>query len=112
MLTGRTFNTEEGQNFGISHYIVERGEGDAFGLALAAKIAGNAPLSNYAILNAIPRIAEMSPRAGMFAESLMAAVVHTAEDAKAGLSEFLEKKAPSLKSPSLQAPRLRSAIDK
>jgi (methylthio)acryloyl-CoA hydratase len=97
MLTGRTFSTEEGQSLGISHYIVDRGKGEQFAIELARKIARNAPLSNYAILNAIPRIAEMSPRAGLFAESLMAAVVHTADEAKAGLSEFLDKKAPRLR---------------
>jgi enoyl-CoA hydratase/carnithine racemase len=97
MLTGRTFDAEEGQRLGLSHYVVEPGTGEPLALALARKVAGNAPLSNYAILNAIPRIGEMSPRAGFFAESLMAAVVQTADEAKAGLDDFLEKRAPRLR---------------
>jgi (methylthio)acryloyl-CoA hydratase len=42
------------------------------GLALAKKAARNAPLSNYAILDAIPRIAAMSANDGFIVESLMA----------------------------------------
>jgi enoyl-CoA hydratase/carnithine racemase len=40
-------------------------------LELARRIAGNAPLSNYAITQALPRIAEMAPAEGLFVESLM-----------------------------------------
>jgi hypothetical protein len=73
------------------------GEGEALGLALARQIAANAPLSNYAILNAIPRISDMSAADGFFVESLMAAVVQTGEDAQSRLSDFLEKRAPKVK---------------
>jgi len=41
---------------GISHYLVDDGAGEPLGLDLARCVADNAPLSNYAILNAIPRI--------------------------------------------------------
>ena len=103
MLTGRTFDAVAGQNLGISHYLAETGEGETLGLALARKVAGNAPLSNYAILNAIPRIADMSANDGFFVESLMAAVVQTGDDAKTRLGDFLEKRAPRIK------PEYRSA---
>ena len=39
---------------------------------MARRIAGNAPLSNYAITQALPRIAELSPGEGLFVEALMA----------------------------------------
>jgi (methylthio)acryloyl-CoA hydratase len=97
MLTGRVHDAAAGQSFGISHYLVDPGEGEALGLALARQVAGNAPLSNYAILNAIPRISDMSAGDGFFVESLMAAVVQTGEDARSRLGDFLEKRAPSLK---------------
>lgn len=97
MLTGRTHDAETGQNFGISHYLVDNGTGDELGLDIARRIAANAPLSNFAILNAIPRIADMSANDGFFVESLMAAVVQTGDAAQKGLSDFLEKRAPSLK---------------
>src|SRR5205085_1912416 len=49
MLTGRTFSAEEGQALGISQYLVEPGAGLAKALELAQRIAGNAPLTNFAI---------------------------------------------------------------
>jgi len=97
MLTGRVYDAASGQQFGLSHYLVEPGEGEALGLSLAKQVAANAPLSNYAILNAIPRIADMSAHDGFFVESLMAAVVQTGEDARVRLGDFLEKRAASLK---------------
>ena len=60
MLTGRVFDADEGQAFAISNYRVADGQGLAKALQLAQKIAGNAPLSNYAITQALPRIADLS----------------------------------------------------
>jgi enoyl-CoA hydratase/carnithine racemase len=97
MLTGRTLDAAAGQRLGLSHYLVDQGEGEALGLRLAKQVASNAPLSNYAILNAISRISDMSANDGFFVESLMAAVVQTGEDARARLSDFLEKRAPRTK---------------
>lgn len=104
MLTGRRHDAATGHGYGISHYLVDHGEGEQLGLSLARRIADNAPLSNYAILNAIPRISDMSAHDGFFVESLMAAVVQTGEAAKQGLTDFLEKRAPSLK-PGVDRPR-------
>ena len=39
MLTGRTYGAEEGQAMGLSHYLVEKGEGLAKGIELAERIA-------------------------------------------------------------------------
>ena len=49
---------EEGQAFGLSHYLAEPGEGLAKGIEIARRIAGNSPTTNFAILNVLPRIAE------------------------------------------------------
>ncbi|MEW6643801.1 MAG: crotonase/enoyl-CoA hydratase family protein [Pseudomonadota bacterium] len=97
MLTGRVHDTQTGQQLGISHYLVGPGEGEALGLSLARQIAANAPLSNYAILNAIPRISDMGANDGFFVESLMAAVVQTGDDARQRLGDFLEKRAVTIK---------------
>ena len=97
MLTGRTYDAVAGQQFGISHYLVEPDEGERLGLQLAKRVAGNAPLSNYAIINAVPRISDMSASDGFFVELLMAAVVQTGKEAQLGLSDFLEKRAPRVK---------------
>jgi (methylthio)acryloyl-CoA hydratase len=93
MMTGRILDTAEGQALGISHYVVPPGEGEAKGMELAKKIAGNAPLSNYAILNAIPHISDMSAEGGFFTEALVAAVVQTGKEANEGLEDFLQKRA-------------------
>jgi enoyl-CoA hydratase/carnithine racemase len=94
MLTGRKYNAEEGLALGLTHYSV--GEGEAMGLAqkLATKIANNASLSNYMMIQAISRISDMSKSDGLFAESLCAAVSQTSADAEEGLRSFLEKRRP------------------
>ena len=96
MLTGRTYGAEEGVALGFSHYLVEPGEGLARGIALARRIAGNAPLSNYAVLQALPRIARADPDAGLMMESLMAAIASSDPEAKARLRAFLDKRAPKV----------------
>ncbi|MCH4225076.1 MAG: enoyl-CoA hydratase, partial [Alcaligenes faecalis] len=66
-------------------------------LELAQRIAGNAILSNYAIVSSISRIADMSATDGLFAEGLMAAVVQTGRDVQDRLGEFVNKKAHKVK---------------
>jgi enoyl-CoA hydratase/carnithine racemase len=94
MLTGRTYSAEEGQAIGLTTYLVEPGEGFAKGLELAQRIAGNAPLTNFAIIHALPRIAAMDPASGHTIESLMSAIAQADPDAKARVRAFLEKRAP------------------
>ena len=93
MLTGRVFDAQEGQDIGISNYLVGDGEGLAKGFELASKIAGNAPLSNYAITQALPRIADMAQSDGLFVESLISAIAQGDEAAKDRVRAFLEKRA-------------------
>ena len=93
MITGRVFDAAEGQAAGLSNYLVGEGEGLTKALALARKVAGNAPLSNYAITQALPRIAEMAPAEGLFVESLMSAIAQGDEAAKQRVRDFLEKRA-------------------
>ncbi|MEZ5824839.1 MAG: hypothetical protein R3C97_08895 [Geminicoccaceae bacterium] len=61
---------------------------------LAAKIAANAPMSNYFMVQALSRIGDMSRADGLFTESLAAALVQTTPDAEEGLRAFLEKRMP------------------
>ena len=93
MLTGRVFDADEGQAFGVSNYRVADGQGLTKGLELAQKIAQNAPLSNYAITQALPRIADLSASDGLFLESLMASIAQGDEAAKERVRAFLEKRA-------------------
>ena len=97
MLTGRTFSAEEGQAIGLTQYLVGQGEGLAKGLDLAQRIASNAPLTNFAIMHVLPRIAEQDPSGGLVTEALMAAIAQGNDEAKARLRAFLEKRAPKVK---------------
>ena len=93
MLTGRVYDAEEGLRIGLSQYLVEEGEGLAHALALAEKVGANAPLSNFAVMHALPRIADMSRDDGLFTESLMAAIAQGDDAAKARMRAFLDGKA-------------------
>ena len=93
MLTGRVFDADEGQAFAISNYRVADGAGLAKALELGQKIAGNAPLSNYAITQALPRIADLSASDGLFMESLISSIAQGDEAAKERVRAFLEKRA-------------------
>ncbi|MEL0436083.1 crotonase/enoyl-CoA hydratase family protein [Phycobacter sp. K97] len=97
MLTGRKYDAETGVALGLAHYAV--GEGEAMELAqtLAGKIARNAPLSNYLMIQSIARITDMSQSDGLFTESLAAALSQTTPDAEEGLRAFLEKRAPKFR---------------
>jgi (methylthio)acryloyl-CoA hydratase len=96
MLTGRTYNAAEGQTIGLSQYLVEPDTGLAKGIELATAIAGNAPLTNFAVMHVLPRIAEQDPASGYLMESLMAAIAQGDDDAKERLKDFLEKRGPKV----------------
>ena len=93
MMTGRVYDAEEGLAVGLSQYRVADGEGVAKALALAERIAANAPMSNFAVMHALPRIADQSQSEGLFTESLMAAVAESTPDAQERLRAFLEGRA-------------------
>jgi enoyl-CoA hydratase/carnithine racemase len=97
MLTGRVYAAEEGHALGISHYLVPAGKALAKGIELARAIAKNAPVSNFAIMHALPRIAEMGHDQGMFMESLVAGITASEPAAKQRLKAFLEKRAAKVK---------------
>jgi enoyl-CoA hydratase/carnithine racemase len=93
MLTGRVLSAADGQQLGISQYLVDDGDGLDKAIELATKIATNAPFTNYAIIQALPRISEMAPGEGLFVESLVAAIAQGTDEAKANLRAFLEGRA-------------------
>jgi enoyl-CoA hydratase/carnithine racemase len=93
MLTGRVLDADEGQQAGLSTYLVEAGQGVARALELARKVAANAELSNFAVMHALPRIAAMAQSEGLFVESLMAAIAQDDDSAKDRMKAFLEGKA-------------------
>jgi enoyl-CoA hydratase/carnithine racemase len=99
MLTGRVLSAEEGLQRGISQYLVADGHGLAKACELATKIAANAPLSNFAVMQALPRIADMAQSEGLFVESLMAAIAQGDDAAKQRVRAFLEKRAGKVGKP-------------
>ncbi|MDX6373931.1 MAG: (methylthio)acryloyl-CoA hydratase [Nocardioidaceae bacterium] len=90
MLTGRRYDADEGAAFGLSQYVVPNGTGVAKALELAGLIAENAPQTNFAVLQALPRIAEANPREGYLMEALMSAITQGTDDAKLRMREFLD----------------------
>lgn len=94
MLTGRKYDAQEGKAMGLTHYAVEEGEALQMAKDLARKIASNAPLSNYIMIQALSRIEDMSKTDGLFTESLCAALTQTSSNAVEGLAAFLEKRTP------------------
>jgi len=96
MLTGRTYGAAEGLALGFSQYLVPPGAGRAKAMALAARIAENTPLTNFALIQALPRIADAAPETGLLMESLMAAIAQGDTEAKTRLRDFLEKRGPKV----------------
>jgi enoyl-CoA hydratase/carnithine racemase len=94
MLTGRTYSAAEGASLGFSQYVVDDGEGLTKAIELAERIATNTTLSNFAIVQALPRIARSGPDGGFLTESLMASITLDDGEAKARINAFLEKRGP------------------
>ena len=99
MLTGRVLSAEEAERCNFVQYLTGPGEALAKAKDLAARIAENPPLSNYAITNALPRMQDLSHDDALFMESLMAAFTQTTPDAGERLRAFLDKRAERLVAP-------------
>ena len=93
MFTGRVYKAEEGERIGLSQYLVPEGQALDKAVELALRIAENAPMTNYALMHALPRIAEQPSDQGLMTEALMAAVAQSAPEAKFRLQEFLSGRA-------------------
>jgi enoyl-CoA hydratase/carnithine racemase len=96
MLTGRTYGAMDGEAAGFSQYVVPAGQALDKALKLAERAAATAPLTTFAVLHALPRIAEADPRIGGLMESLMAAIASGDADAKTALRAFLEGRADKI----------------
>lgn len=99
MLTSRVLKADEALAANAVQYLVPAGDALKKAKELATSIAENSPVSNYAIINALPRIQDMGHDDGLFVESIMAALVQSSPEAQAGLADFLEKRARRLDTP-------------
>lgn len=97
MLTGRVYNAGDGEKIGLAQYLVPAGQAFEKAYELAIRIAQNAPLTNYALMHALPRIAEQSADHGFFTEAMMAAIAQSAPEAKDRVRAFLEGRAAKVR---------------
>ncbi|MFZ2387157.1 MAG: crotonase/enoyl-CoA hydratase family protein [Polaromonas sp.] len=93
MLTGRVYNAQDGERIGMAQYLVPTGEAFSKAFELAQRVAENAPLTNYALMHALPRIAEQPADQGFLTEAMMAAIAQSAPEAKERVKAFLEGRA-------------------
>ncbi len=94
MLTGRALDAAAAERAGLVTYVTPGGQAQAKAAEVAAKVARMAPLTVMGVLQALPRIQDMSEEDGLFVESMMAALAQTGRDAQERLAAFLEKRAP------------------
>ena len=97
MLTGRVYKAAEGVAFGFAQYHVAAGEALAKAIAIAERIATNAPMTNYSLIHALPRIAEQPADHGFLTEGLISAIAQSAPEAKARVRDFLEGRGAKVK---------------
>ena len=97
MLTGRAYSADEGQMIGLSHYLVDTGEGLAH--AGWSSRAGS-PRTRRSPISPSCTCCRGSPNptrtSAYLTESLMAAIAQNDEEAKVRLKAFLEKRAPKV----------------
>ena len=98
MLTGRVLKPDEAERYGIVQYVVPKGRSLAKAKELATKICANAPLSNFAITNSLPRLQDMSYDDGLFFERMVAEYTRSPESITR-LNQFLDKSAPRVRMP-------------
>jgi len=96
MLTGRVLSAEEGERANLVQYVVPEGESLEKATELARKMATNAPLTNWAVVSALPRVREWSHDDGLFMEGLIGHAVRS-QAGSDRLKAFLQGNAAPLK---------------
>jgi enoyl-CoA hydratase/carnithine racemase len=99
MLTGRVYKAAEGVAIGMAQYHVPAGEALQKAIDLARGMARNAPMSNYALIHGLPRIAEQPADHGFFTESLLAGIAQSTPEAKSRVRAFLDGTGPKVRAP-------------
>ena len=99
MLTGRTVDADTAETWNLVQYVVDEGQAVDKAIELATKAATNAPMSNYSVINALPRIQDMSYEDGLFTESFVASMAASSPEALERLEAFLSKKVAKVAAP-------------
>jgi (methylthio)acryloyl-CoA hydratase len=96
MLTGRVLKPDEAERYGAVQYVVPKGESLAKARALAAAICKNAPLTNFAVTNSLPRLQDMSYDDGIYFERMVSEFTRSPESVER-VNQFLDKTAPRVR---------------
>jgi enoyl-CoA hydratase/carnithine racemase len=99
MLTGRVLDAPTAERLGLAQYLVPQGEANAKAAELAWKVATMAPLTVLGVLQALPRIQDMSEDDGLFVESMMAALAQSGPEAAQRLADFAAKRGAKVTEP-------------
>jgi enoyl-CoA hydratase/carnithine racemase len=97
MMTGRVYKAVEAEKVGLTQYLVPTGNALEKAIELGKKIAQNAPLTNYALIHALPRISEQPADHGFLTEALISSITQSAPEAKKRVRDFLEGNAAKVK---------------
>lgn len=98
MLTGRLMPAAKAEQIGLVQYLVPKGQALAQAKEVAAKIASNAPMSNWAITNLLPRMGDLGHNDALFMEELAQTNVRGPASVER-LKAFLEKRSTPLQRP-------------
>jgi enoyl-CoA hydratase/carnithine racemase len=99
MLTGRTLGAEDAERMGVVNYLAPSGGGLDMAIDLARRIAENAPLSNYATINALQRIHDSGYDEGLLFETMIASLTQSTPEAIERMRDFVEKRAAKVAPP-------------
>ncbi len=99
MLTGRSVDATLGERWNMVQYVVPKGEALETAIELAEQAATNSSFSNYAVINALPRINQMAADDGLFVESFVSSFAATTPEAEARLNDFLQRGKGKVKAP-------------
>ena len=97
MLTGRVYKAADATPLGFAQYHEPAGAALDKAIELATRIAANAPMTNYALIHALPRIAEQPADHGFLTEGLISSIAQSAPEAKQRVRDFLEGRGPKVK---------------
>lgn len=97
MFTCDHIDAQQALAIGLVTQVTEPGELMPAALAMAARIAGNAPLSVRFIKQAVDRGMQVGIEAGLEYERYAAAIVVSSQDRVEGMKSFVEKRKPVFK---------------
>lgn len=81
-----------GERLGLAHCVVDKGKSLEKAIEIAEVIAANAVIPNCMIIQALPRIADMSAADGLWTESIAQALSLTSGEARAAMDAFLDRR--------------------